>query len=80
MFGTNAAPCSTGTFNLPTGCTSATLGVSYDKLFRLTFNSPQIPVLAVITKDAVGSMVSYFGTGSTQVRTRSYNSTGTAPT
>lgn len=36
-------------------------------MFRLTFNSPQVPILAVITKDPIGSMVSYFGTGSTQV-------------
>ena len=56
-----------GSFNIPTGCTAGSLGVSYDKLFRLTFNSPQVPIMAVITKDPVGSMVSYFGTGSTQV-------------
>lgn len=60
-------PSSPGAFNLPTGCATGTLGVSYDKLFRLTFNSPQVPILAVITKDPVGSLVSYFGTGSTQV-------------
>ena len=53
---------------IPTGCTSGSLGVSYDKLFRMTFNSPQVPILAVISKDPVGSMVSYFGTGTTQVR------------
>ncbi len=58
----------TGSFALPMGCASASLGVSFDKLARLTFNSPQVPVLAVITKDPIGSMVSYFGTGTTQVR------------
>jgi len=60
-------PTNTGSFSLPMGCASASLGVSYDKLFRLTFNSPQVPVLAVISKDPIGSMVSYFGTGTTQV-------------
>ena len=44
--------------------------MSYDHLFRLTFNSPQVPILAVITKDPIGSMVSYFGTGSTQGRVK----------
>jgi hypothetical protein len=52
---------------MPVGCSSASLGLSYDATYRLTFNSPQVPVLAVITKDPHGSMISYLGTGSTQV-------------
>lgn len=53
---------------MPVGCTTASLGLSVDSLSRVTFNSPQVPVLAIITKDPAGSMVSYFGSGSTQVR------------
>ncbi|KAI8465061.1 MAG: hypothetical protein J3K34DRAFT_525684 [Monoraphidium minutum] len=60
----------TGSFNIPTGCTAGSLGVAYDRLYRLTWNSPQVPILAVITKDPIGSMVSYFGTGATQGRLR----------
>jgi hypothetical protein len=42
--------------------------MSYDSSSsRLTFNSPQVPILAVITRDANGAMVNYFGSGSTQV-------------
>ncbi|GBF87295.1 hypothetical protein Rsub_00006 [Raphidocelis subcapitata] len=65
------APDLTGTFSVPMGCSSGSIGLSYDaRTYRMTFNAPQTPVLAVITKDKTGSMVSFMGTGSTQGRVK----------
>jgi hypothetical protein len=56
-----------GGFTLPNGCGSGALGLQYDKLLKkIYFNSPSIPILAVITKDII-SKVAYFGSGVTQV-------------
>ncbi|KAF6262980.1 hypothetical protein COO60DRAFT_530512 [Scenedesmus sp. NREL 46B-D3] len=56
-----------GGFQLPNGCSSGNLGVEYDGL-KMVFNSPQIPILAVIAKDLPLSKVFYFGSGVTQGR------------
>jgi hypothetical protein len=55
-----------GGFTIPNGCSSGNLGVEYDGL-RMVFNSPTIPIMAVIAKDVI-SKVFYFGSGVTQVR------------
>jgi hypothetical protein len=56
-----------GGFQVPNGCSSGNLGVEYDGI-KMVFNSPQIPILAVIAKDLPLSRVYYFGSGVTQVR------------
>jgi hypothetical protein len=56
----------TGKFTVPYGCGSGNLGLLYDGV-RLLFNSPSIPIMAIISKDLVWK-VAYYGTGSTQVR------------
>lgn len=53
-----------GGFTLPNGCSSGNLGVEYDG-WKMVFNSPQIPIMAVIAKDLL-SKVYYFGSGVTQ--------------
>lgn len=54
-----------GGFSLPNGCSSGNLGIEYDGI-KMVFNSPQIPILAVIAKD-IPSKVYYFGSGVLQV-------------
>lgn len=54
-----------GGFTIPNGCSSGNLGVEYDGL-KMVFNSPQVPIMAVIAKDVI-SKVFYFGSGVTQV-------------
>jgi hypothetical protein len=55
-----------GGFTLPNGCSSGQLGIEYDGV-KMVFNSPQVPILAVIAKDVL-SKVYYFGSGTLQVR------------
>lgn len=54
-----------GGFTIPNGCSSGNLGVEYDGL-KMVFNSPNIPIMAVIAKDLL-SKVFYFGSGVNQV-------------
>lgn len=54
-----------GGFTIPNGCSTGNLGVEYDGL-KMVFNSPQVPIMAVIAKDVI-SKVFYFGSGVTQV-------------
>eukprot|EP00775_Hariotina_reticulata_P004118 gene4118-4364_t len=55
-----------GGFTLPNGCSSGQLGIEYDGV-KMVFNSPQVPILAVIAKDVL-SKVYYFGSGTLQGR------------
>lgn len=55
-----------GGYQVPNGCSAGNLGIEYDGL-KMVFNSPQIPILAVIAKDIPLSKVYYFGSGVTQV-------------
>lgn len=55
-----------GGFTIPNGCSTGNMGVEYDGL-KMVFNSPQVPIMAVIAKDII-SKVFYFGSGVTQVR------------
>lgn len=57
-----------GGFTIPNGCSTGNLGIEYDGL-KMVFNSPQVPIMAVIAKDVI-SKVFYFGSGVTQVRYR----------
>eukprot|EP00878_Enallax_costatus_P041042 GHUV01047492.1.p1 GENE.GHUV01047492.1~~GHUV01047492.1.p1 ORF type:complete len:197 (+),score=32.73 GHUV01047492.1:267-857(+) len=57
----------TGGFSLPNGCSSGNLGVEYNG-HKMVFNSPQIPILAVIAKELPFSKVYYYGSGVTQVQ------------
>lgn len=59
-----------GAFSLPLGCSSGPIELGYDSQGRLTFKSPRVAILAVITKDGTGAMTSYYGSGTTQGRLR----------